>query len=66
MTKAIREQDVLDRGIRKGIHMGEERKAIQVAQNFLQDDLPIEMIAKNTGLSIEAVEKLRDATKQKL
>lgn len=62
MTKAIREQDLLDRGI----HMGEERKAIQVAQNFLQDDLPIEMIAKNTGLSIEAVEKLRDATKQKL
>ena len=39
----------------------ENKKAIEIAKNFLQMNLPIEQIVKGTGLTKEEVEKLRDA-----
>ena len=36
----------------------EDRKAKTIALNFKNDGIPIEVIAKNTGLSIAEIEKL--------
>ena len=38
----------------------EELKKIEIAKNLLNSGLEIEMIAKNTGLSIKEVENLKE------
>ena len=45
-------------GISQGISQGAEQKAIETAINFLSENLPIEQVARCTGLSLEQVEKL--------
>ena len=45
-------------GISQGISQGAEQNAIETAKNFLSENLPIEQVARCTGLSIEQVEKL--------
>ena len=45
-------------GIQQGICQGEHNKALETAKNFLSMGLPIEQIAKGTGLSIEEIETL--------
>ncbi len=52
--EAIRWRD----GYEDGREDGERNKAIEIAANLKKAGLPIEMIAENTGLSIEDVEKL--------
>ncbi len=46
-----------DEGVRDGIEQGME----QVAKNLLGEDIPIEVIAKVTGLSKEQIEKLKES-----
>ena len=41
----------------------EEGKKI-VAKNFLKDGIPIDVVSKNTGLSIEELEKLEELNKE--
>ncbi|GHV56675.1 hypothetical protein FACS1894216_20780 [Synergistales bacterium] len=38
---------------------GEEKKAFEVASNFLKMGLPVEQIARGTGLSVEEISSLR-------
>ena len=45
-------------GKAEGIEEGEKRKALEVAKNFKKDGIPLEIIAKNTGLSIEEIKAL--------
>ena len=47
------------RGIQVGILEGSRQKAEETAKNFLKMGLPIEQIAKGTGLSIEEIQKLK-------
>ncbi len=37
---------------------GKEEEKIAIAKNFLKDGIPIEVVSKNTGLSVEELEKL--------
>jgi len=39
--------------------IGEQRKALAIARNFLRMNMPIEQIATGTGLTVEEVENLR-------
>ena len=48
----------MERGMEKGLEKGRREQAIQIARNFKSDGIPHEVIAKNTGLSIEQIEKL--------
>ena len=41
-----------------GYDAGAKAKEIEVAKNFLKDGIPIEVVSRNTGLSIEELEKL--------
>lgn len=48
----------MKKGLEKGRKEGRQEQAIQIARNFKSDGIPHEVIAKNTGLSIEQIEKL--------
>ena len=41
-----------------GYDDGAKAKEIEIAKNFLKDGIPIEVVSRNTGLSIEELEKL--------
>ncbi len=43
---------------KEGIEIGEQKKAIETATNFLKEKIPVETIAKCTGLSLEKVKEL--------
>ena len=45
-------------GFSSGIQQGKRNKALETAKNFLSMGLPIEQIAKGTGLSIKEIETL--------
>ena len=44
--------------IAEGLEEGAKAKEIEIAKNFLKDGIPIEVVSKNTGLSIEEIEEL--------
>jgi predicted transposase/invertase (TIGR01784 family) len=43
---------------RKGLWEGERKGKLEVARNLLQEKLPVELVAKSTGLSVEEVSQL--------
>lgn len=45
-------------GVKKGMEKGEKKKAKETARRMLTDDLPIENIAKYTGLTEKEVKEL--------
>jgi predicted transposase YdaD len=47
-----------ERGKKIGEEIGEERRAEQVAERLLKRGTPIEIVAEDTGLSVEQVEKI--------
>ena len=55
-------QKLIDRGVQKGMQLGEEKgtfiKAIEIARSMLQDKEPIERIIKWTGLGKAELEKI--------
>ena len=68
MAWGLAEQDAEKRGynagvadgIAQGISQGAEQKAIETAKNLLAMKLPLDSIAKATGLSLETVQKLAE------
>ncbi len=44
-----------DEGREKGIETGEKKKAIEIAKNLLEINMPISDIAKTTGLSVSEI-----------
>ncbi len=48
-----------DRGKVEGKIEGQEEKAISIALNMLNDNLPLETIARFTGLTIPQLQKLQ-------
>ena len=47
-----------DDGKAEGLEEGKKEEKISIAKNLLKDGMPIESVSKNTGLSIEELQKL--------
>jgi len=47
-----------EEGLAEGIAIGERNKAVEIARNFKQGGVDINIIAANTGLSVEEIETL--------
>ncbi|MCK4261328.1 MAG: Rpn family recombination-promoting nuclease/putative transposase [Halanaerobiales bacterium] len=48
------------RGMEKGIEQGTKKTQIEIAKNLLKSNIPIEIVAKNTQLSLEEVKQLAE------
>lgn len=46
-------------GLSDGISQGEHQKAIETAKNLLAEKIPLEIILRTTGLSIDTIDKLK-------
>jgi predicted transposase/invertase (TIGR01784 family) len=57
MEKGI--EQGIQQGIQQGMEKGELSKALQIAQGMLVEKLPMELIAKLTGLTLDEVESLQ-------
>ena len=55
---AIGEERGRNEGISIGLSQGEHKKAIETAKSMKSEDMPVNTIARFTGLSIEEIEKL--------
>ena len=49
----------LREGMEKGLLAGERKKAIETAKKMLENEIPIDLITKCTGLSLEEVKILK-------
>ena len=59
--KAIRDEiNIRESGFIDGKTAGEFQKSLEIAQNMLKENMPIEVISKLTGLSQEEIEKLEN------
>ena len=54
MQSDVREQDAIERGIEIGI----EQKAVEVAKSLLQSGMPIQDVSRHSNLAIEFLEHL--------
>ena len=50
-------------GISQGISQGEHQAKIETAKNLLAEKIPIEIIVRTTGLSVEEVNLIANNTK---
>ena len=48
----------LKKGEAAGLKKGEAQKQREIAKNFKDSGVPLDLIAKNTGLSVEEIENL--------
>ena len=59
---AVQREEAYEEGLSKGlsqaISQGAKQKAIETAKNLLNEKLPIEQVARCTGLSLENVKQL--------
>ncbi len=53
-----RERKGLELGREQGRAEGEAQKQREIAKNFKDSGVPLDLIAKNTGLSVEEIEGL--------
>ncbi len=58
--EAIKEgrQEGLQKGLQKGLQQGKQQTAEEITKRLLQENLPIEVIAKTTGLSKRQIQAL--------
>lgn len=56
----IRDYEIADRAKKEGIQQGTEQANIKTAKNLLKENIPIEIIARTTGLSEEIVKQLAE------
>ena len=52
-------EKALEDGIAKGLSEGEAKKSLEIAKSMLEDNAPVELICKYTGLSKEEIIKLK-------
>ena len=53
-----RERKGLELGREQGRAEGEAQKQREIAKNFKDSGVPLDLVAKNTGLSVEEIEGL--------
>jgi len=51
-------KEVFERGKEKGIEKGSEEKAILIAKNMLAANMPLELIARLTDISIKQLKRI--------
>ena len=56
----IAENKGYEEGKEEGIEEGSKQKAYEIAKSMLEENIPIEAIAKFTKLNIEEIEQLRE------
>jgi predicted transposase/invertase (TIGR01784 family) len=49
----------IERGIEQGIERGEDRATQKIALNLLRENVPLEIVARTTGLTIEQLQQLQ-------
>ena len=42
----------------EGFQQGSQQRSLEIARNFKHDGIPLDIIARNTGLPVEDIEKL--------
>jgi len=57
--RQIGRQEGIQKGLKRGIKKGRQEGVFEVAGNLLKTSLPLDEIAKVTGLTIEEIDKLR-------
>lgn len=55
-------EQLIARGEQKGIQQGMSLREKEIAKNFLASGLEVDFVAKNTGLDIEFLKKLKEET----
>ena len=53
-------QEGIQKGIQKGMQKGKQEEQLRLAKNLLSLDVPLETIAKATGLTIEQINALNE------
>ena len=61
MIWGLAEYDAEQRGYKAGVAAGIEQNAIETAKNCIKKNIPLEIIAECTGLSLETVENLAES-----
>jgi len=51
-------QEGIQQGLQQGLQQGAQEKALETARMFLSENIPIEQVARCTGLPLETVEEL--------
>jgi predicted transposase/invertase (TIGR01784 family) len=52
-------QEGFDKGMKEGITIGVQQRAIEIARNMLADNFDLEVIKKTTGLSVDQIKTLQ-------
>ena len=63
MAWGLAEFDAEQRGYKEGVSDGEHQAKIETAKNLLAEKIPIEIIVRTTGLSIDEVNLISNNTK---
>ena len=58
-------KNVVDTAKEEGKEIGKQERSIEIARNLLTNGLSIEIVAKNTNLSIEKVQEIADSLGKK-
>jgi predicted transposase/invertase (TIGR01784 family) len=58
-------KNVVDTAKEEGKEIGKQERSIEIARNLLTNGLSIEIVAKNTNLSIEEIQKIADSLGKK-
>jgi predicted transposase/invertase (TIGR01784 family) len=58
-------EEAMNEGLQKGIKIGEDSALNRTAIRLLTMGFSVDDVAKGTGLSVEAVEKLKESMEQK-
>ena len=58
MTLAYDLSLAAEKAFENGLSQGEHKKAIETAKSMKSEDMPVNTIARFTGLSIDEIEKL--------
>ena len=54
----------MEQGLEQGLEQGRQEARVAIAQRMLAEKLPVETIARVTGLSIEQIQQLQVSTPQ--
>ena len=57
---AVQRQEAYENGMEQGIQQGSQQKAIETAKNLFLKNIPMDIIAECTGLSIDFIKTLKD------
>lgn len=58
MDIAVKQEEAREDGIAIGIQQGIQQKAIEDAKNLYLNDVPIDIISKSVGLTIEQIKEI--------